>query len=373
MRVAMLAAECEPWAKTGGLADVVDALARALGELGGDGVDDAGRRLPAALPGRARAGRAIERDDGRCASRTRARRSGSSTVTDRRRRRPTAIGCGWSTIRPAFDRDGLLRRRGRRLRRTTPGGSGCSAAPRSRRSGRTGGRSTCSTSTTGTPGRRRSTATCATRTTRSSAARRSLMTLHNLAYHGWTPRTRRSASSGWRRATASSRPTPTASTCCCAASSAAELVNTVSPGFARGGADARVRDGPRRRCCARKGDRFIGILNGLDTTVWDPATDADLAAPYSRGDRTGKAACRADLLTPDRVRSGRRRAGHRDDRAARPAEGLRPARRRRADAARARRPARRPGQRPSGARRSVPRDRAGAPRTGSRSSSGSIG
>ncbi len=39
MRVAMLAAECEPWAKTGGLADVVDALARALGRLpgGGDG------------------------------------------------------------------------------------------------------------------------------------------------------------------------------------------------------------------------------------------------------------------------------------------------------------------------------------------------
>src|SRR5512144_2875390 len=39
MRVALLAAECEPWAKTGGLADVVDALARALGRLpeaGGD-------------------------------------------------------------------------------------------------------------------------------------------------------------------------------------------------------------------------------------------------------------------------------------------------------------------------------------------------
>src|SRR4051795_9524164 len=33
IRVAMLAAECEPWAKTGGLADVVDALARALGRL----------------------------------------------------------------------------------------------------------------------------------------------------------------------------------------------------------------------------------------------------------------------------------------------------------------------------------------------------
>src|SRR5690349_20552777 len=33
MRVAFIAAECEPWAKTGGLADVVDALARALGQV----------------------------------------------------------------------------------------------------------------------------------------------------------------------------------------------------------------------------------------------------------------------------------------------------------------------------------------------------
>ncbi len=33
MRVAFIAAECEPWAKTGGLGDVVDALARALGHL----------------------------------------------------------------------------------------------------------------------------------------------------------------------------------------------------------------------------------------------------------------------------------------------------------------------------------------------------
>src|SRR4051812_25846865 len=33
IRGAFIAAECEPWAKTGGLADVVDALARALGRL----------------------------------------------------------------------------------------------------------------------------------------------------------------------------------------------------------------------------------------------------------------------------------------------------------------------------------------------------
>ena len=35
MRVMFIAAECEPWAKTGGLGDVVDALARALGHLPG--------------------------------------------------------------------------------------------------------------------------------------------------------------------------------------------------------------------------------------------------------------------------------------------------------------------------------------------------
>src|SRR5215213_8020315 len=35
LRIAMIAAECEPWAKTGGLGDVVDALSRALGRVSG--------------------------------------------------------------------------------------------------------------------------------------------------------------------------------------------------------------------------------------------------------------------------------------------------------------------------------------------------
>ena len=37
--MAFLSSECEPWAKTGGLADVVDALARAIGGLGDDAID----------------------------------------------------------------------------------------------------------------------------------------------------------------------------------------------------------------------------------------------------------------------------------------------------------------------------------------------
>jgi starch synthase len=39
-----------------------------------------------------------------------------------------------------------------------------------------------------------------------------------------------------------------------------------------------------------------GILNGVDYAKWDPATDSHLAAHYTPEDLAGKAQCRADLL-----------------------------------------------------------------------------
>lgn len=43
------------------------------------------------------------------------------------------------------------------------------------------------------------------------------------------------------------------------------------------------------------GDRFVGIRNGIDLDVWNPRTDPGIAANYSRGDLSGKAACKAAL------------------------------------------------------------------------------
>ena len=74
----------------------------------------------------------------------------------------------------------------------------------------------------------------------------------------------------------------------------ADMITAVSPTYADEirrpeegfGLDAILR---------ARGDRLVGILNGIDRGVWNPGTDGALAARYSASDLSGKDACRADL------------------------------------------------------------------------------
>jgi starch synthase len=75
----------------------------------------------------------------------------------------------------------------------------------------------------------------------------------------------------------------------------AELVNTVSPGYAQEILRPAAGMG-LDKILTQLGHRFGGILNGLDMAVWNPATDAALPANYSRADLTGKTECRRALL-----------------------------------------------------------------------------
>jgi starch synthase len=44
------------------------------------------------------------------------------------------------------------------------------------------------------------------------------------------------------------------------------------------------------------GDRLVGIRNGIDTAIWDPAHDPHIAANYGAADRSGRARCRLELV-----------------------------------------------------------------------------
>ncbi len=43
------------------------------------------------------------------------------------------------------------------------------------------------------------------------------------------------------------------------------------------------------------GDRLVGICNGINHGDWDPATDSQIAAPFTAADLRGKASCKAAL------------------------------------------------------------------------------
>ncbi len=288
IRVGFIAAECEPWAKTGGLADVVDALARALGQVGGDELDglvdvflpryrgmrepDRMARTEVSIPDASQGGRSI--DVGILSAETHGYRL---HLVDHP---------------PAFDRDGMYGppdadhpdnawRFGLLCRAALEAMRAAGRAPDVLHIHDWHAAPVVLMRDRGLLGK-------------GSGIERAavVLTVHNLAYHGWTPADRVGELGLGARALPKGAP---GIDLLRAGIEGAELVNTVSPGFAAEALTPEYGMGLDGNLRA-KGDRFFGILNGLDTNLWDPATDEALPARYSRENRSGKAACRSGLL-----------------------------------------------------------------------------
>jgi starch synthase len=76
----------------------------------------------------------------------------------------------------------------------------------------------------------------------------------------------------------------------------ADAVNTVSPTYAREICETDFGFGMQPYLLAR-GKDLCGILNGIDTEVWNPATDPLIETRYDATRLAGKAACRAALAS----------------------------------------------------------------------------
>lgn len=303
MRIVSVAAECEPWAKAGGLADVVDALARGLGR--NDALDEPvdvflpayrSVQLPPDLPTH----ELLVGVPGPYGPPTSADPRGAATVVVR-----SVVTHGYRLrlvdFPAAFDRDGIYGYPddpwrfgvlGRAVLETLR----AEARPIDLLHVHDWHAST----------------TLVLRDRFHSddpivgpARLASLLTIHNLAYHGWVDRAEL-ASLGLAPGDRVVASGAGGIDLLWAGIERADLVNTVSPTFAAEALTPAVGFGLDQTLRWKKDQldlagrpRFFGILNGIDPAVWDPSSDADLAAPYSATDRTGKAACRADLL--DRV------------------------------------------------------------------------
>lgn len=278
MRIAMVASECEPFAKTGGLADVVDALSRALGRAGHEVDVYLPRYRDLEPPGPAEV-LALDVPGG----------GGNPT----RVRLLTAQADGYRLRLvdhpPSFDRPDYYVADGadypdNGFRFSLLGRTALEAM-------RAEGRAVDLVhghDWEGAP-------TLLLLRHRYAAdpligAMPTLLTCHNLAYHGWVSRDQIAR----QLDLPTSLGAPDGIDLLREGILGADLVNTVSPTFARESVQPGGGSG-LEDALASLGDRYLGILNGIDTQLWDPAADPALARAYSAGDMAGKAACRAAL------------------------------------------------------------------------------
>jgi starch synthase len=291
MRILTVASEAVPFAKTGGLADVIGALPVALARLGHD-VDVVMPRYRGVTAGEEK-GRVTVRLGGQVAD-ARVWIAGDRGPEGSARRAKGVSARSSSTIRRITTGTSCTARRDRTIRTTR---SGSRFLPLRRSSGRHPSLNV-SMSCTVTIGRPVS-PPMLLRTGRAPsrlAALPAVFTIHNLAYQGvfdasWLPRLgfgwdlmRIDALEYWGRISYLK-----------SGLMFSNLITTVSPRYAREiqtpefgfGFDGILR---------YRGNDVIGILNGIDYDQWDPARDPYIPEPYDARNLSGKRAAKRALL-----------------------------------------------------------------------------
>lgn len=122
----------------------------------------------------------------------------------------------------------------------------------------------------------------------------SVLTIHNMAYQGWSGKDDFPVTGlGWETFVRGGLSRHDSVNLLQGGLVHSTMVSTVSPGYA---AEIQTREGGEGLdgLLRARGD-VVGILNGIDDTIWDPRTDKFLAANYSHTDLAGKAACKAAL------------------------------------------------------------------------------
>ncbi len=111
----------------------------------------------------------------------------------------------------------------------------------------------------------------------------SVLTIHTLGYQGWTD-------PGWVRAMPH-RPEAFLHGGACnplvGGIRLADVVITVSPTYAREALDPTTGAGVHD-LLAERGERFVGIRNGIDVIEWNPSADPRLPAPFGAADTSGR-------------------------------------------------------------------------------------
>ena len=142
-----------------------------------------------------------------------------------------------------------------------------------------------------------------------------VFTIHNLAYQGLFPRSSVPALGlDWQAFTMEGAEFWGQLSFLKAGITFSDIVTTVSPTYASETLEPDAGAGLDGVLRAR-GDRYVGILNGIDVRVWNPAADPALPAQYDVHDLSGKSACKRALLERFRLPMG-------DDAMARPVIGL---------------------------------------------------